>query len=46
VVDDSLARQPEAYLEGGDHATLLQVTAEEFSRLAHDAQHGSFSRHD
>jgi len=46
VVDDSLAGQPEAYLEGGDHATLLQVTAEEFSRLTRDARHGDVSRHD
>jgi Ala-tRNA(Pro) deacylase len=46
VVDDSLARQPETFLEGGDHATLLQVTAEEFARLTRDARHGAFSRHD
>ena len=46
VVDDSLARQPEAFLEAGDHATLLQVTAEEFARLNRDARHGAFSRHD
>jgi Ala-tRNA(Pro) deacylase len=46
VVDDSLARQPEAFLEGGDHATLLQVTASEFARLTRDARHGAFSRHD
>lgn len=46
VVDDSLARQPEAFLEGGDHATLLQVTAAEFARLMGDARHGAFSRHD
>lgn len=46
VVDDSLARHPEAFLEGGDHATLLQVTAEEFAHLNRDARHGTFSRHD
>lgn len=46
VVDDSLAGQPETFLEGGDHATLLQVTAEEFARLTRDAKHGAFSRHD
>ena len=46
VVDDSLASQPETFLEGGDHATLLQVTAEEFGRLTRGASHGSFSRHD
>lgn len=46
VIDDSLASQPEAFLEGGDHATLLQVTAEEFARLTRDARHGAISRHD
>lgn len=46
VVDDSLTGQPETFLEGGDHATLLQVTAEEFARLTRDAAHGAFSRHD
>lgn len=46
VVDETLARQPEAFLEGGDHATLLQVTAEEFARLNRNARHGTFSRHD
>jgi Ala-tRNA(Pro) deacylase len=46
VVDDSLMKQPQTYLEGGDHATLLQVTAEEFARLNRDARHGAFSRHD
>jgi Ala-tRNA(Pro) deacylase len=46
VVDDSLTGQPEAFLEGGDHATLLQVTAEEFARLTRGARHGAFSHHD
>lgn len=46
LVDVSLSEQPEAYFEGGDHATLLQVTAEEFARLTRDARHGDFSRHD
>lgn len=46
VVDDSLASQPETYLEGGDHATLLQVTAADFAKLTRGAQHGAFSRHD
>lgn len=46
IVDDSLAGQPEAYLEGGDHSTLLQVTADEFALLTRNAGHGAFSRHD
>lgn len=46
VVDDSIAGQPEAFLEGGDHSTLLQVTAEDFAKLTRAARHGAFSRHD
>src|SRR3546814_17150108 len=44
VVDDSIARQPAAFLEGGDHATLLQRTAEEFERQNRAAPPGPFSR--
>jgi Ala-tRNA(Pro) deacylase len=43
ILDDSIGQQPELYFEGGDHATLLHVTAAEFTRLNPQAQHGSFS---
>jgi Ala-tRNA(Pro) deacylase len=43
VVDDSLARESEIYLEGGDHTTLLRVTRNEFTELMHGAQAGLFS---
>ena len=46
VVDDSLMKGPEVYLEGGDHTTLLHITREEFTELMHGAQAGVFSRHD
>jgi Ala-tRNA(Pro) deacylase len=46
VVDDSLAGQPEIYLEAGDHETLLRVTRDEFATLTPGAQLGVFSRHD
>jgi Ala-tRNA(Pro) deacylase len=45
VVDDSLVKESEIYLEGGDHATLLRVTREEFAELMQGAQTGSFSWH-
>ncbi len=46
VVDDSLAAQPEVYFEGGDHRSLVHVSAEAFHRLNDSARHGSFSSHD
>lgn len=46
VVDDSLAAQPEIYFEGGDHRSLVHVSAEGFHRLTETASHGSFSAHD
>ncbi len=46
VVDDSLAEQPEVYIEGGDHTSLVQVSAEQFFWLTQKAAHGRFSTHD
>lgn len=46
VVDDSLAEQPEVYFEGGDHTSLVQVSAEQFFWLMQEAAHGHFSTHD
>ncbi|MDH3476140.1 MAG: YbaK/EbsC family protein [Rhodospirillales bacterium] len=46
VVDDSLASQPEIYFEGGDHRSLVHVSAEGFHTLTEGARHGSFSSHD
>ena len=46
VVDDSLAEQPEVYFEGGDHTSLVQISAEQFSWLTQKAAHGHFSTHD
>jgi Ala-tRNA(Pro) deacylase len=45
VVDDSIERQPEVYLEGGDHATLVHMTHAQFASLTATARHGSFSVH-
>jgi Ala-tRNA(Pro) deacylase len=46
IVDDSIEEQPDIYLEGGDHTTLVHVNNMEFSRLTQDAWRGRFSVHD
>ena len=46
IVDDSIDRQPEIYLEGGDHQTLIHMDHAQFAALTADAQHGRFSTHD
>jgi Ala-tRNA(Pro) deacylase len=43
VVDDSLARQQDLYLEGGDHAHLVRISGTSFRKLMEDAQHGRFT---
>ena len=46
IVDDSIADQPEVYLEGGDHATLIHLSHAQFAQLIADARRGHFSVHD
>jgi Ala-tRNA(Pro) deacylase len=46
IVDDSIQEQPEVYIEGGDHATLIRMDRAQFARLMGDARHGRFSAHD
>lgn len=43
IVDDSLMNQPEIYLEGGDHASLIHMSGTSFQELLADARHGWFS---
>jgi Ala-tRNA(Pro) deacylase len=43
VVDDSLVRQPDLYLEGGDHANLIHISGKSFEKLTEDAKHGRFT---
>ena len=45
VVDDSIDEQPEVYLEGGDHATLVHMSHAQFASLTATARHGRFSVH-
>lgn len=46
VVDESLAGDSEVYFEGGDHSTLVKVSADDFGKLMAGARRGQFSRHD
>ena len=43
IVDDSLASEPEIYLEGGDHASLVHISGSIFRRLLADARHARFT---
>ena len=46
IVDESVEAQPDVYLEGGDHASLVHMDRTQFARLMADARHGRFSVHD
>lgn len=43
IVDDSLANEPEIYLEGGDHASLVHVSGSTFQQLMAGARHARFT---
>jgi Ala-tRNA(Pro) deacylase len=43
VVDDSLAKQPDLYVEGGDHANLIHLSSSNFQTLMQGARHGHFT---
>jgi Ala-tRNA(Pro) deacylase len=42
VVDESLADQPEVYMEAGDHETLIRVNRDGFTRLMEHSGHARF----
>ena len=42
IVDDSLTSEPEIYLEGGEHASLVHISGSTFQRLLADARHARF----
>jgi len=44
LVDDSLLRLPDVYLEGGDHEELVHVTGDSFHVLTGDSAHGRISK--
>lgn len=43
VVDDSLLRKPELFMEAGDHEELIQLSQEQFRSLTRDCVRGYFS---
>ena len=43
IVDDSLSSEPEIYLEGGDHASLVHMSGNAFQELLADARHARFT---
>lgn len=45
LLDDSLASQPEVFVEAGDHRRLIRMTGADFARLMAGAERASFSRH-
>jgi Ala-tRNA(Pro) deacylase len=46
IIDDSIQAQPDVFLEGGDHTTLVHMDQAQFARLMTEARHGRFSVHD
>ena len=46
IVEESIQKEPEIYMEAGDHETLLHMSRAQFARLTADAMHGRFSTHD
>lgn len=45
IVDESIDEQPEIYVEGGDHATLVHMDKRRFAELTKQARRGRFSVH-
>lgn len=45
VLDDSLAPQPDLYVEAGDHAHLVHISGKSFQKLTEGARHGRFTGH-
>lgn len=45
LVDDTVDKMPDVYMEGGDHTTLIHMGHAQFAQLTKDARHGRFSIH-
>ncbi len=45
VVDESIAEQPDVYLECGDHEHLIHVDHRAFEKLIAGSERGTFSHH-
>jgi Ala-tRNA(Pro) deacylase len=46
IIDDSIDKQSDIYIEAGDHQTLLHLDHAQFSQVNANALHGRFSAHD
>lgn len=46
VVDEALDREPDIYFEGGDHESLVHVSADAFQKLMAGVKRGAFGQHD
>lgn len=44
LVDESLLRMPDVYLEGGDHEELVHLSGEAFRGIVGPSLHGRFAR--
>jgi Ala-tRNA(Pro) deacylase len=45
LIDDSLDSQPDVYLEGGDHRSLIHLSGEQFRSLMQGVRHASIATH-
>jgi Ala-tRNA(Pro) deacylase len=45
ILDESLGDAPHLFFEGGDHKSLVHVSADAFRVLTKDARHARFSHH-
>jgi len=45
LIDDSLEGQPDVYLEGGDHRSLIHLSGEQFRSLMHGVRHAPIASH-
>ena len=44
-IDDSLEQQPDVYLEGGDHRSLIHMSGEQFRSLMQGVRHAPIATH-
>jgi Ala-tRNA(Pro) deacylase len=45
IIDESIDEQPEVYVEGGDHSTVVHMDKARFAQLTKQAQRSRFSVH-
>ena len=46
IVEESIQKEPDIYVEAGDHETLLHMSRAQFARLTAGAMQGHISTHD